>query len=64
MVDLPPDEEILWRAAVAALRANGATHSEAVEGANMVLAAYQRQRAALRSMGGGGGSTSGDADAG
>jgi hypothetical protein len=49
MVELPPDEVEVWRAVVAALRSKGVTHAEAVEGAYLLLAAYQRQRDGLTS---------------
>ena len=47
MPDLSEDEESVWRAALAALRSKGATAAEAIDGATIVLQAYQRQRRAL-----------------
>ena len=49
MEELPEDEEGVWRATVAALRSKGATLAEAIEGANLILAAYRRQRDGLPS---------------
>ena len=52
MSELPEDEESVWHAAVAALRLQGATHAEAIDGATIVLRAYRRERGALASQAG------------
>lgn len=41
------DEATLWQNAVDALRAKGASLAEAMDGANLVLQAYRRQREEL-----------------
>ena len=39
-----PDETALWQQTVEALRVRGATLAEAIDGANIVLQAYRRER--------------------
>jgi hypothetical protein len=46
--DLPEDEEGVWFATYSALQSKGATHTEAVEGAKIILEAYRKQRRALK----------------
>lgn len=41
---LPEDEVAMWRDAARALLEKGATQAEAIDGANLVLRAYRRQR--------------------
>jgi hypothetical protein len=48
--NLSDDEESVWRAAVSALRSKGASPSETLDGANLILAAYRRQRDGLASQ--------------
>jgi hypothetical protein len=43
------DEEDVWRAIIAALRSNGATPAEAIDGASLLLGVYRRQRDGLLS---------------
>jgi hypothetical protein len=41
MIDAPADEADVWFAVLAALRANGATLAEAIDGATILVAAYR-----------------------